>query len=77
MDSNELIFVNVFPTNIEVDNKLEGEPTIVPMFVEEEIKKVVERSDRSIANNDLAGLMSGNIHSDLGVAMAFTKIIPT
>lgn len=69
MDSNELIFVNVFPTNIEVDNKLEGEPTIVPMFVEEEIKKVVERSDRSIANNDLAGLMSGNIHSDLGVAI--------
>ena len=39
---------------------------IVPEFVETEAKKLLNRSDRVIANADLSGLMSGSVYADIG-----------
>jgi len=38
---------------------------IFPEFIENEIRKVVDRSDRVISNNDITGLASGNVYSDI------------
>ena len=40
---------------------------LIPQFVETEITNALERSDRIIANGDLAAIMGGKVYEDIGV----------
>lgn len=63
-------FVDIYMMNLDVNtNTLEDNTNIIPEFVGEELKKVLERSDRAINNNDISALMSGKIYKDIGVAV--------
>ena len=41
----------------------------IPRVLMSKLEQIVDRSDRVIANNDLASLMSGNIYTDMGVGV--------
>ena len=71
LNDNEIIGFNIYPvifemvSGIGVDTKV----TSIPDFLMEELDKLIERSDRALINNDLSALMSGEIYSDVGMAI--------
>lgn len=40
---------------------------MVPEFIQVEIEKLVERSDRALSNGDLQAMLSGDIYADVGI----------
>lgn len=72
MDPNKIEFKNVYVTEFTLDNKPEiDESAVIPDFVMTEAEKILERSDRAIANKDITGLVSGNIYDDIGVGILY------
>lgn len=65
-----LINKNVYPIFSEVTTGFSANnDSIVPEFLMIEFEKLIDNSDRAMANSDLSALMSGNIYSDMGVAI--------
>lgn len=74
VDSNKLEFKNVYITDMQLDGiaeKLENENynSVIPDFIKTEVEVSLDRADRCISNTDLAGLMSGTVYGDIGVAI--------
>jgi hypothetical protein len=63
--------INIYPMYYEIETGIGSNTTeiLVPEFLEGELKKIIERADRAIINNDLSALMSGMIYSDIGMAV--------
>lgn len=55
----------------ELKHKQAMTTILVPEFVQSEIEKLIERSDRAICNGDLAALLSGDIYEDVGVGYLY------
>lgn len=67
---NKLLNINIYPVFSEITTGFSANnDNIIPEFLMTEFEKLLERADRAIANCDLSALMSGNIYSDMGVAI--------
>lgn len=70
VDSSILHNVNVYPVFSEITSGFtDTNEQIIPDFLMEEFETLIDRADRAIINCDLPGLMSGNIYSDMGMAV--------
>ena len=70
LDPSKTIPINVYPVIWDITQGINTElDSLIPDFVETELKKIIERSDRAIINKDIAALMSGDIYTDMGKAV--------
>lgn len=70
-DPKDLKVSNIYiiESNLVFDVGEDIDPVIIPEFLEEELEKLLERSDRALINNDVVALTSGDIYSDIGMAI--------
>lgn len=70
VNPNILYNTNIYPVFAEVNTGFSSNnDNLVPEFLMVEFEKLIERSDRALSNCDLPALMSGDIYSDMGVAI--------
>lgn len=70
LDPSKTIPINVYPVIWDITQGINTElDSLIPEFVETELRKIIERSDRAIINKDIAALMSGDIYTDMGKAV--------
>lgn len=69
--TNEILGVNIYCINENITTGYNTSDTEVQLsdVMMTELEKMVERSDRCIVNNDIEGLMSGNVYEDIGVGI--------
>lgn len=69
--TNEILGVNIYCINENITTGYNTSDTEVHLsdVMMSELEKMVERSDRCIVNNDIEGLMSGNVYEDIGVGI--------
>lgn len=70
-DRNTIYGINIYPVMYELQSGFSAntDTITVPDFLMQEFEKLLDRSDRAIANTDLSALMSGRIYSDSGVGI--------
>lgn len=66
-----LMGVNIYPVLYELESgiSVNTEDIIVPDFLVEEFRKLVERLDRAVVNVDIVALTSGDIYDKIGKAV--------
>ena len=70
VDSSVLEFKNVYIVGYELDeSQINKEPSVTPEFLQTNIEVALDRADRCLSNNDLAGLMNAKVFGDCGVAV--------
>lgn len=70
LDPSKVICTNIYPRLLDISTGFSSNnDSVAPSFVEEEIKKLIERADRAMINNDTMALMSGEIFADMGMAV--------
>lgn len=69
-DNSKVEFVNAYVMNWKLNEApKEDKEVIIPEFVETNATKLLERTDRLVANSDLRGLMNGEVVLDVGNAV--------
>lgn len=70
VNPSELSCENIYPTYYEISSGFNANnDSIIPEFLDKEFSTLIERSDRAIVNCDITGLMSGDIYTDIGMAV--------
>lgn len=71
METDKIYGIQVYPVFYEINAGIDAdtESVTVPEFLMTEFSKLLERSDRAIANGDMSALMSGGIYDDAGMAV--------
>lgn len=65
-------FKAVYPVDITINNNLDKvESDVISDTIFNETRKIVDRADRAIMNNDITALMSGEILGDLGASIMY------
>ena len=69
--SGDILGVNVYAIEEEITNgiNMSSNNVLIPEFLQSEFEQIIERADRAIVNDDLAGMLSGNIFEDIGVGI--------
>lgn len=69
--TGDILGSNIYIQSEEITNgvNVSSNNVLVPEFLQSQLEQIVERADRVQANNDLAGLMSGNVYEDIGVGV--------
>ena len=69
--TGEILGVNVYIVEEEVTNgiNISSNNVLIPEFLMTEFSQMIDRADRVMVNNDLAGMMSGNIFEDIGIGV--------
>jgi hypothetical protein len=69
--TGDILGMNIYVTEENITNgaTLSDSAVLLPEFLQTELEKVVERSDRCIVNCDIAGLMGGSLYMDMGVGV--------
>lgn len=69
--TGDIVGVNIYTVEEEITNgiNMSTNNVLIPEFLMSEFKQLLDRADRAIVNNDLAGMMSGNIFEDIGVGV--------
>ena len=69
--TGDILGSNIYIQSEEITNgvNVSSNNVLVPEFLRSQLEQIVERADRVQANNDLAGLMSGNVYEDIGVGV--------
>lgn len=61
---------NIYVSNYNITSGFNSnEDNLVPGFLEAEFATLIERADRAMINEDITGLMSGGIFSDIGMGV--------
>lgn len=61
--------IYVLSEEITTGTNVSGETLVIPEYLMQEFKNVIERADRVQANVDVAGMLNGKIYEDKGVAV--------
>lgn len=69
--TGDILGSNIYIQSEEITNgvNVSSNNVLVPEFLQSQLEQIVERADRVQANNDLAGLMSGDVYEDIGVGV--------
>ena len=69
--SGDILGVNIYVIEEEITNgiNMSSNNVLIPEFLQSEFEQMIERADRVMVNNDLAGMLSGNIFEDIGVGV--------
>lgn len=58
---------NAYVTYLNITNGSDtAESVYIPKYLQTELEKLIDRSDRVIANDDIEGMLSGKIYEDVG-----------
>ena len=70
VDTTKLEFKNVYIVSYELKDTInKTSSAVIPEFLNTKVAETLERADRCLANNDLAGLMNAKVYGDTGVAV--------
>lgn len=69
IDANKIEFKNAYIVDYAIDDTIKKEPSVIPEFLNTEVEVALDRADRCISNNDLAGLMNAKVFGDVGEAI--------
>lgn len=61
--------IYVLSEEITTGTNVSGETLVIPEYLMQEFKNIIERADRVQANVDIAGMLNGKIYEDKGVAV--------
>lgn len=69
--SGDILGVNIYAIEEEITNgiNMSSNNVLIPEFLQSEFEQMIEKADRVMVNNDLAGMLSGNIFEDIGVGI--------
>lgn len=69
--TGDIVGVNIYAVDEEITNgiNVSSNNVLIPEFLMSEFEQLIDRADRVMVNNDLAGMMSGNIYEDIGVGV--------
>lgn len=70
VNPSELSCENIYPTYYEISSGFNANnDSIIPEFLDREFSTLIERADRAVINCDITGLMTGDIYTDIGMAV--------
>lgn len=69
--SGDILGVNIYAIEEEITNgiNISSNNVLIPEFLQSEFEQLIERADRVIVNNDISGMLSGNIFEDIGIGV--------
>lgn len=72
-EPTKILGYNMYIVNMTNNYGIEnsGDTVFVADYVTEELNKVIERWDRAVVNNDLPGMQSGNLLTDMGMGIDY------
>lgn len=70
LNNSKLTCTNIYVINYEITSGFNAEnKNVVPDFLQDEFKILIDKSDRAMINCDISGLSNGSIYDDIGIAI--------